>query len=142
MRPSHCLTFPNPHHHVSTLKFATGEARMSSSYAVSLALRLGSRRVGMPAHTSLPSSLLASQGVVKQFFNEKEVTSTLVMDALYSGCRQIDEHSRTWLEAQRIGGQQVRRCGLAMLACVFAESVSAACCRLLLPLPAYLIEFA
>lgn len=38
------------------------------------------------------------QGIVKQFFNEKEVTSTLVMDALYSGCKQIEEHSRSWLE--------------------------------------------
>lgn len=33
---------------------------------------------------------------MKQFFNEKEVTSTLVMDALYSGCRQIAEHSKRW----------------------------------------------
>jgi hypothetical protein len=31
------------------------------------------------------------QGIVKQFFNEKEVTSTLVMDALFSGCRQAEE---------------------------------------------------
>ncbi len=38
------------------------------------------------------------QAVVKQFFNEKEVTSTLVMDALYSGCKQIEEHSRSWFE--------------------------------------------
>eukprot|EP00218_Dolichomastix_sp_CCMP3274_P002882 CAMPEP_0170164286 /NCGR_PEP_ID=MMETSP0033_2-20121228/78028_1 /TAXON_ID=195969 /ORGANISM="Dolichomastix tenuilepis, Strain CCMP3274" /LENGTH=978 /DNA_ID=CAMNT_0010401929 /DNA_START=87 /DNA_END=3023 /DNA_ORIENTATION=- len=30
------------------------------------------------------------KGVVKRFFNEKEVTSTLVMDALYSGCRGLD----------------------------------------------------
>jgi hypothetical protein len=35
---------------------------------------------------------------VKQFFNEKEVTSTLVMDALYSGCKQMEEHTRTYLE--------------------------------------------
>ncbi|KAG2427816.1 hypothetical protein HXX76_012139 [Chlamydomonas incerta] len=40
------------------------------------------------------------KAVVKQFFNEKEVTSTLVMDALYSGCKQIEEHSRTWLEGK------------------------------------------
>lgn len=38
------------------------------------------------------------QGVVKQFFNEKEVTSTLVMDALFSGCKQIAEHSRQLME--------------------------------------------
>ena len=30
------------------------------------------------------------KGVVKRFFNEKEVTSTLVMDALYCGCRALD----------------------------------------------------
>jgi hypothetical protein len=35
---------------------------------------------------------------VKRFFNEKEVTSTLVMDALYSGCRAMEEHTRQWLE--------------------------------------------
>jgi hypothetical protein len=29
------------------------------------------------------------KAVVKRFFNEKEVTSTLVMDALYSGCRAL-----------------------------------------------------
>lgn len=38
------------------------------------------------------------QALVKQFFNEKEVTSTLVMDALFSGCKQIEEHSRNYLE--------------------------------------------
>jgi hypothetical protein len=36
------------------------------------------------------------KGVVKQFFNEKEVTSTLVMDALFAGCRQLEEASRAW----------------------------------------------
>jgi len=35
-----------------------------------------------------------TQGVVKRFFNEKEVTSTLVMDALVSGVKQIEEISR------------------------------------------------
>lgn len=40
------------------------------------------------------------QGIVKQFFNEKEVTSTLVMDALYSGCKQIEEHSRSYIEVR------------------------------------------
>ncbi|GFR46380.1 hypothetical protein Agub_g7962 [Astrephomene gubernaculifera] len=43
------------------------------------------------------------KAVVKQFFNEKEVTSTLVMDALYSGCKQIEEHSRAWLEGKCSG---------------------------------------
>lgn len=31
---------------------------------------------------------------MKRFFNEKEVTSTLVMDALFSGCKQLEEASR------------------------------------------------
>ncbi|KAG6550159.1 hypothetical protein Mapa_008116 [Marchantia paleacea] len=34
------------------------------------------------------------KAVVKRFFNEKEVTSTLVMDALYSGCKALDYRSR------------------------------------------------
>lgn len=34
------------------------------------------------------------KGLVKRFFNEKEVTSTLVMDALFSGCKQVEEVSR------------------------------------------------
>ena len=34
------------------------------------------------------------QHVVKRFFNEKEVTSTLVMDALFSGCKQLEEAAR------------------------------------------------
>jgi hypothetical protein len=29
------------------------------------------------------------KAIVKRFFNEKEVTSTLVMDALYSGCKAL-----------------------------------------------------
>ncbi|KAJ9533209.1 hypothetical protein QJQ45_018317 [Haematococcus lacustris] len=40
------------------------------------------------------------KGVVKQFFNEKEVTSTLVMDALYSGCKQVEQSSRAFLAGQ------------------------------------------
>lgn len=38
---------------------------------------------------------LSMQGIVKQFFNEKEVTSTLVMDALFCGCKQLDKLSRS-----------------------------------------------
>ena len=34
------------------------------------------------------------KAIVKCFFNEKEVTSTLVMDALYSGCRALDYRSK------------------------------------------------
>ena len=42
----------------------------------------------------------AVQGVVKRFFNEKEVTSTLVMDALYCGAKLLEEAGRCWLEGQ------------------------------------------
>ncbi|EFJ24015.1 hypothetical protein SELMODRAFT_55167, partial [Selaginella moellendorffii] len=34
------------------------------------------------------------KAVVKRFFNEKEVTSTLVMDALYSGCKALDRQKK------------------------------------------------
>lgn len=38
---------------------------------------------------------------MKRFFNEKEVTSTLVMDALFSGCKQLEEYWRV-LEAKKV----------------------------------------
>ena len=38
-----------------------------------------------------------AQGIVKRFFNEKEVTSTLVMDAIYSGCCAMEEQTRQWI---------------------------------------------
>lgn len=41
------------------------------------------------------------QGIVKRFFNEKEVTSTLVMDALFSGAKQLEEASRL-LDAKKV----------------------------------------
>ena len=41
--------------------------------------------------------VLCLQGVVKRFFNEKEVTSTLVMDALYCGAKLLEEGGRRWL---------------------------------------------
>eukprot|EP00252_Welwitschia_mirabilis_P006889 TRINITY_DN1781_c0_g1_i1.p1 TRINITY_DN1781_c0_g1~~TRINITY_DN1781_c0_g1_i1.p1 ORF type:complete len:1298 (-),score=334.57 TRINITY_DN1781_c0_g1_i1:264-4157(-) len=34
------------------------------------------------------------KAIVKRFFNEKEVTSTLVMDALYSGCKALNYRSK------------------------------------------------
>ena len=43
------------------------------------------------------------KGLVKQFFNEKEVTSTLVMDALFSGLKQAEEHSRSYSEGKGAG---------------------------------------
>ena len=39
------------------------------------------------------------KGIVKRFFNEKEVTSTLVMDALYCGCRALDVGSTSIADA-------------------------------------------
>ncbi len=42
-----------------------------------------------------------AQGVVKRFFNEKEVTSTLVMDALFSGCKQLEEASRLAADSKK-----------------------------------------
>ena len=45
-------------------------------------------------------SLSPYQGIVKRFFNEKEVTSTLVMDALYSGCRQLEAASAPTAQVQ------------------------------------------
>ena len=41
------------------------------------------------------------KGIVKRFFNEKEVTSTLVMDALYCGCRALDVGNATPAEAAK-----------------------------------------
>ena len=40
---------------------------------------------------------------MKRFFNEKEVTSTLVMDALFSGCKQLEEASRLQ-DGRKVGG--------------------------------------
>lgn len=51
--------------------------------------------------------VLCFQGAVKQFFNEKEVTSTLMMDALYSGCRQLEEHSRQFLAVGERGDREM-----------------------------------
>lgn len=58
----------------------------------------------IPFWPPAPSPQVVLKGVVKQFFNEKEVTSTLVMDALYAGCRQLEETSRAWAAVSR-GGQ-------------------------------------
>lgn len=44
------------------------------------------------------------KGLVKQFFNEKEVTSTLVMDALFCGCKQLEKLSRS--KVRRAAGRR------------------------------------
>jgi len=45
-----------------------------------------------------------TQGVIKRLFNEKEVTSTLVMDALYCGAKLLEQAGRRWLEVGCAGG--------------------------------------
>jgi hypothetical protein len=57
------------------------------------------------------------KGVVKQFFNEKEVTSTLVMDALFAGCRQLEEASRAWAAVSAAGERAARGAGLPLRRC-------------------------
>jgi len=42
---------------------------------------------------------------VKRFFNEKEVTSTLVMDALYCGAKLLEEGGRRWLAQPQLAQQ-------------------------------------
>ena len=39
-------------------------------------------------------------GLVKRFFNEKEVTSTLVMDALFCGCKLVHQASSEFLQVR------------------------------------------
>ncbi len=69
---------------------------------------------------------VASQGVVKRFFNEKEVTSTLVMDALFSGCKQLEEASRQPPQQEGGGGgRKVRgRRGFCLLFSCFGGGMS------------------
>ena len=54
-----------------------------------------------------------AQGVVKRFFNEKEVTSTLVMDALVSGVKQIEECSRLG-ESKKVSPPSVQEAGAGL----------------------------
>ena len=62
---------------------------------------------------------------MKHFFNEKEVTSTLVMDALYSGCRQVEEAAR-FLE--EVGGLEQRGSGgERMIGTVSSQKLSLLC---------------
>lgn len=53
------------------------------------------------------------KGIVKRFFNEKEVTSTLVMDALYCGCRALDIAEED-LETKAASVSQADKCSVAM----------------------------
>ena len=54
------------------------------------------------------------KGVVKRFFNEKEVTSTLVMDALYCGCRALDVGDMPPAEAAKLTSKPNRAVWLSI----------------------------
>ena len=54
------------------------------------------------------------KGVVKRFFNEKEVTSTLVMDALYCGCRALDVGDMPPAEAAKLSSKPNRAVWLSI----------------------------
>lgn len=54
------------------------------------------------------------KGVVKRFFNEKEVTSTLVMDALYCGCHALDVGDMPPAEAAKLTSKPNRAVWLSV----------------------------
>merc|ERR1719359_2796751 len=60
---------------------------------------------GLPDHhralLSNEQADIVFKAIVKRFFNEKEVTSTLVMDALHAGCRTLDVENRAAAQAER-----------------------------------------
>lgn len=56
------------------------------------------RLVATPTTPARP--FLPLQGVVKGLFNEREVTSTLVMDALYCGCKLLETAGRKYMQAR------------------------------------------
>lgn len=62
-------------------------------------LRAFWRSLGAGAQAALASEPAAGilKGIVKRFFNEKEVTSTLVMDALYCGAKALEDAGRRFL---------------------------------------------
>eukprot|EP00775_Hariotina_reticulata_P007116 gene7116-7330_t len=63
------------------------------------------------------------KGIVKQFFNEKEVTSTLVMDALFCGCRQLDKSN---LGRQEVAAEGSAPCVVInSKACTFSFALDA-----------------
>jgi|TARA_B110000977_G_scaffold180628_1_gene240466 hypothetical protein len=57
---------------------------------------------------------LLLKGVVKRFFNEKEVTSTLVMDALYCGCRALDVGDMKHQDASKLTAKPNRAVWLSV----------------------------
>ncbi|KAG0612014.1 hypothetical protein M758_7G183800 [Ceratodon purpureus] len=70
-------------------KLMEDTARWNSFQAFWSAVEEGTRR-----RLAREKTDVILKAVVKRFFNEKEVTSTLVMDALYSGCKALDYRSR------------------------------------------------
>ncbi|XP_073394018.1 uncharacterized protein [Physcomitrium patens] len=70
-------------------KLMEDTARWNSFQAFWSAVEEGTRR-----RLAREKTDVILKAVVKRFFNEKEVTSTLVMDALYSGCKSLDYRSR------------------------------------------------
>merc|ERR1719235_2139081 len=60
---------------------------------------------GLPDHhralLSNEQADIVFKAIVKRFFNEKEVTSTLVMDALHAGCRTLDVENQAAAQAER-----------------------------------------
>ena len=62
---------------------------------------------------TMEKSDILLKGIVKRFFNEKEVTSTLVMDALYCGCRALDIAEND-LEAKATSVSTSNKCSVAM----------------------------
>ena len=83
-----------------------------------LLYRLHANRTVLPLHCT--ASVLL-QGVVKRFFNEKEVTSTLVMDALYCGAKLLEEAGRRWVQD---GGASAAAAQAAAAAAAAAASSS------------------
>merc|ERR1719263_2185397 len=65
---------------------------------------------GLPAHSrallSNEQADVVFKAIVKRFFNEKEVTSTLVMDALHAGCRTLDVENQAAALAERPGSRR------------------------------------
>ena len=63
---------------------------------------------------TMEKSDILLKGIVKRFFNEKEVTSTLVMDALYCGCRALDVGDMPPAEAAKLSSKPNRAVWLSV----------------------------
>ena len=72
-----------------------------------------SRQGREKAELTMEKADILLKGIVKRFFNEKEVTSTLVMDALYCGCRALDIAEED-LETKATSVSQANKCSVAM----------------------------